>query len=110
MITRRINHGIQEHDSLTQDTQCVLIDRNALMQVPSDADIVLSAMEAEQEEQMYVPVPPSTLQEDSVLARSLSSDCGTSMPNAQGRVHKLLEHIFSVKCVKFQLVTRILGS
>ncbi|GMH40376.1 hypothetical protein BSKO_08280 [Bryopsis sp. KO-2023] len=46
------------------------------LQVPSDADIVLSTMDAEQEELMQVPVPPSTMKEDSKLAKTLSEDTG----------------------------------
>lgn len=40
--------------------------------VPSDADIVLSTMDSEMEESMIIPVPPSTLTEDTKLVRQIS--------------------------------------
>eukprot|EP00210_Caulerpa_lentillifera_P008674 g8273.t1 len=54
-------------------TQRVLTQvRFSDLTVPSDADIVLSTMNSESEEKMIIPVPPSTLQEDTILVRNIS--------------------------------------
>lgn len=41
-------------------------------------------MEAEQDDNMRVPVPPSTMRQDSKLARSFSNDSGGFAPGIHG--------------------------
>ena len=64
LITRKADGRIQQR-ILTQV-------RFSDLSVPSDADIVLSIMNAEREEKMVVDVPPSTLTEDTKLVRTFS--------------------------------------
>eukprot|EP00803_Ostreobium_quekettii_P009046 evm.model.scf_1524.2 EVM.evm.TU.scf_1524.2 scf_1524:3912-16148(-) len=77
LITRRPD-GRLHHKVLTQV-------RFSELQVPTDADIVLSTMESENKLQMQVQVPPSTLPEDAHLARSFSMDSQGGSPDRKAK-------------------------